>query len=204
MLRALLCAVLMVTFANIAPAPATADDSTPIDAEQYIDAAFLSGMRAWMANPILAVTLNGQNKQHAGLTDAQILQLDDQWVKERQAEDQPLISARLSSPLSIFLLRVQALSEGIYTEIIVTDNRGLNAGQNVTTSDYWQGDEDKFKKTYEVGPDAVFIDKPEFHEATKTWRVQVNMTVTDPVSREKIGAATVDVNLTEMKRRATS
>ncbi len=161
-------------------------------------------MRAWMANPILAVTLHGQNKQHASISEAQILKLDEQWVREREAEDQPLISARLSSPLSVFLLRVQALSEGIYTEIIVTDNRGLNAGQNVTTSDYWQGDEDKFKKTYEVGPDAVFIDKPEFHEATKTWRVQVNMTVTDPSTREKIGAATVEVNLTEMKRRATS
>jgi hypothetical protein len=193
---------MMVSFINITPA--TADESSPIDAEQFIDEAFLNGMRAWMANPILSVTLNGQNKQHASLTNAEILQLDDQWVREREAEDQPLISARLSSPLSIFLLRVQALSSGIYTEIIVTDNRGLNAGQNVTTSDYWQGDEDKFKKTFEVGPDAVFIDKPEFHEATRTWRVQVNMTVTDPSSKEKIGSATVDVNLTEMKRRATS
>lgn len=202
MLRAFLCAILTVTFLHITPV--IADESSSIDAEQLVDEAFLNEMRAWMANPILSVTLNEQNKQHAGLTNAEILQLDDQWVRERQAEDRPLISARLSSPLSIFLLRVQALSEGIYTEIIVTDNRGLNAGQNVTTSDYWQGDEDKFKKTYEVGPDAVFIDKPEFHEGTKTWRVQVNMTVTDPVSREKIGTATIDVNLTEMKRRATS
>ena len=202
MLRAVLCAIAAGTFVNITSA--AADQANPIAAEQYIDEAFLNGIRAWMSNPILAVTLKGQNKLHTGMSSSQITQLDDQWRREREADDQPLISATLSSPLSIYLTRIQAQSTGVFAEIIVTDNRGLNAGQSSITGDYWQGDEDKFQKTYDVGPDAVFIDKPEYNEATKSWRVQVNMTVVDPNSKEKLGAATVEVNLTELQRRATS
>lgn len=184
--------------------PAAAQQASPIEPEQVIDSAMLDRMRAWIANPIIAVTLRAQNKRHSGFTQAQIDELDKAWRKEAAAQEQPLISATLTSPLSIFLLRVQAVSQGAYAEIFVMDNRGLNAGQSVVTTDYWQGDEDKFQKTFGVGPDAVFIDKPEFHEATKSWRAQVNMTVVDPNTKEKLGAITVEVNLTEMMRRKTS
>lgn len=184
--------------------PATAQQPAPIDPAEVIDGAMLERMRQWIANPILAVTLRAQNKRHSGFMQSQIDALDGQWRKETKAQDQPLISATLTSPLSIFLLRVQAASQGAYSELFVMDNRGLNVGQSTVTSDYWQGDEDKFKKTYDVGPDAVFIDKPEFDAATKAWRSQVSMTIVDPDTKQKIGAVTVEVNLTEMLRRKTS
>jgi hypothetical protein len=201
-LKAFFLAVLAILAAL--PLPAAAQQPSPIEPAQVIDDAVLGRMREWIANPILAVTLRAQNKRHIGLTQAQINDLDGQWRKEAKAQDQPLISATLTSPLSIFLLRVQAVSQGAYSELFVMDNRGLNAGQSVVTSDYWQGDEPKFQKTFDVGPDAVFIDKPEFNEATKTWRAQVSMTVVDPDTKQKIGAITVEVNLTEMLRRKTS
>ena len=106
----------------------------------------------------------------------------------------------LTSPLSSYLTRVQAASLGLFSEIFVMDSVGLNVGQSATTSDYWQGDEAKFQKTYPVGPDAVFIDEAEFNEETGTWRAQVNLTVTDPEGNS-IGAATVELNLTELQRR---
>ena len=183
---------------------AVADQSPPMRAEQLIDSAAIQTLREWIANPIMALSINAQNARHAKLTNDQIEQLDKQWRNEREAQDQPLIAATLSSPLSIYLLRIQALSNGAYNEIIAMDNRGLNVGQSATTSDYWQGDEAKFQKTYEVGPDAVFIDEPEFDEKTKCWNAQVNLTVTDPDTKRKIGAITVQVNLTELQRRATS
>ena len=184
--------------------PAAAQQPAPIEPQQIIDSAFIARIREWAANPILAVTLRAQNKRHATIAQAQIDELDGRWRKETKAEDQPLISATLTSPLSIFLLRVQAASLGTYAEVFVMDNKGLNAGQSTVTSDYWQGDEDKFKKTFNVAPDAVFIDKPEYNEATKSWRAQVSLTLVDPDSKEKIGAITIEVNLTEMLRRKTS
>src|SRR3546814_12380468 len=91
----------------------------------------------------------------------------------------------MSSPLSGYLLRIQAASAGLYTELFVITAKGLNAGQSSVTADYWQADEAKFQKTYDVAPDAVFVDEPEFHEAPATWRCQTNMTLTD----EEIGKA---------------
>ena len=80
------------------------------------------------------------------------------------------------------------------------DDKGLNVGQSSITSDYWQGDEGKFQKTYPEGADAVFIDEAELNEDTKTWRAQVNLTVVDE-AKKPIGAVTVEVNLTELARR---
>ena len=105
----------------------------------------------------------------------------------------------LSSPLSGYLTRIQANSLGLYSEIFVIDAKGLNAGQSAITSDYWQGDEAKWQKTFKVGHDAVFIDDPEFNKETGTWRAQLNMTLAK--DGNAIGSLTVEINLTELERR---
>lgn len=79
------------------------------------------------------------------------------------------------------------------------DDKGLNAGQSSVTTDYWQGDEDKYLKTFPHGVDALFIDKPEIDKETGTERVQVNMTLADGTA--PVGALTVEINLTELRRR---
>ena len=104
----------------------------------------------------------------------------------------------LSSPLSNYFIAIQARSFGLYTEIFVMDAKGLNAGQSAITSDYWQGDEAKWQKTFPVGAEAVFIDKPEIG-ATGTENVQVNLAIAE--GKSVVGAITVEVNLTELKRR---
>jgi hypothetical protein len=85
--------------------------------------------------------------------------------------------------------------------MFVMDEKGLNVGQSSVTSDYWQGDEGKYQKTFQVGANAVFIDEAEFNDDTKTWRAQLNFTVVDPASGKPIGAATIEMNLTELERR---
>jgi hypothetical protein len=163
----------------------------------------IRSVRDFASTPVVRLTLAELNDRQAGLDRAAIDTLDKQWREEREADDQPLITAVLSSPLSGYLLRIQAGSAGLYTEIFVITAKGLNAGQSSITSDYWQADEAKFQKTFDVGPDAVFVDEPEFHEATATWRVQVNLTLTDDAGA-KIGAVTAEVNLTELARRAAA
>ena len=80
------------------------------------------------------------------------------------------------------------------------DDRGLNAGQSAVTTDFYQGDEAKWQKTFPKGAGAVFVDEPEFHADSGTWRTQVNLSVEDADHRP-IGAATFEVNLTELARR---
>lgn len=165
-----------------------------------IDDAVMDQVRAWLLVPVVYLTLDAQNERYASVGSADISRLDAQWMSEREADVQPLIASTLNNPLSTYLTQVQAASAGLFTEIFVIDAKGLNAGQSSITSDFWQGDEAKFQKTFDVGAGAIFVDEPEFHSATGTWRAQANLTIQN-ASGTPIGAATVEVNLTELARR---
>jgi hypothetical protein len=156
-------------------------------------------VRQWSSSPVVLLSLEASNERYANLDQAAIDALDGQWKAEREVEDQPLITAVLSSPLSNYLTRIQADSQGLFTAIFVMDGSGLNAGQSAITSDFWQGDEAKWQKTYQVGSDAVFIDEVEINEDTGAEIAQLNMAIAQ--DGKVVGAITVDVNVTELRRR---
>ncbi len=185
----------------------TGTTAAAVEADKGLTAALITEdvievIREQLSNPLVAMSIKMQNELRADLGQSEVVALDNVWRAELKTARQPLIAATLSSPLSTYLTRLQARSVGLYVEIFVTDAYGLNVGQSSITSDYWQGDEAKWQKTYPVGPDAVFIDEAEWHEDSRTWRAQVSMTMTDPASGMAIGAATIELNLTELQRRA--
>lgn len=186
---------------HLISAPASADSgAAEAAARTLVDDAFVADIRGWAESNVFRMTLDRRNRDAGDLDQARIDELDKTWRAEREQTDQPLITSVLTSPLSAFLTRIQARSLGLYSEIFVMDRNGLNAGQSAITSDYWQGDEAKFQKTYDVGADAVFLDESEFNEETGTWRAQLNLTLHDEAGRA-IGAITVEINLTELARR---
>lgn len=166
-----------------------------------IDRAFIEDIRAWVAAPTVHLILRAQNDRNRELGEERILALDAQWRAETKAAEQPIIAQLMGNPLSQYLLQIQARSLGLYSEIFIMDAKGLNVGQSSVTTDYWQGDEAKWQKTFAVGPDAVFVDKVEFDDETRTHRAQVNLTIVDPETRQSSGAITVEVNLDELRRR---
>lgn len=168
--------------------------------KSLIDSTVVREVRGWLSKPVVEIAIMAQNKRYRGLSSNEITALDNQWRRERETYLQPLIASILNNPLSTYLTQIQAMSGGVFTEIFVTDSKGLNVGQSAITSDFWQGDEAKFQKTYDVSSNAVFIDEPEYHQESKTWRSQLNLTLVDE-SGTSIGAATVEINLTELKRR---
>jgi hypothetical protein len=177
---------------HLPPSPALIDDRV------------LGEVRAFLQSEIVIMSLEAQNRRHVGIGQAAIDDLDRNWVAERTAQLQPLVARTMSNPLSTYLKQVQAGTLGLYVEIFVMDAHGLNVGQSSVTSDYWQGDEAKYQKTFRVGPAALFIDQPEFNAETATWRAQVNLTLVRPSDGKPIGAATVEINLTELARRAAA
>jgi len=166
-----------------------------------IDIKIIEQVRSYLTSDIVQMSVTDQNHRYRNRDAEQIRTLDDQWRKETEAAAKPLISATLSNPLSAYLTRIQAHSNGLFTEIFVMDNKGLNVGQSSISSDYWQGDEDKWQKTYSAGTGAIFVDAPEYDADLRAWLVQVNLSVDDPKLRAPIGAATFQVNLSELQRR---
>ena len=77
-------------------------------------------------------------------------------------------------------------------------DKGLNVGQSDPTSDYWQGDEAKWKKTFKVGPNAVHVSEAEMDDSTQMLQSQASVTITDPATGKAIGAITVGINLNEL------
>lgn len=155
----------------------------------------LDGINAWLSNSVVIDGIKEQNDRHAGLTQNDIDRLDKQWRAETKAVYQPLIGAILAKPLSEYLTKVKAESQGLYSEIFVMDNRGLNVGQSDATSDYWQGDEVKWQNTYLVGAGTVFIDEIEHDESAQTFQSQVSLSIIDPATNDVIGAVTVGLDV---------
>jgi hypothetical protein len=166
-----------------------------------IDPAVIESIKSYLASDIVQLSVLDQNQRYRDRSTADIETLDQQWRRETQADAKPLISSTLTNPLSAYLTRIQAHSNGMFTEIFVMDDKGLNVGQSSISTDYWQGDEDKWQKTYAAGAGSIFIDQPEYNDGTRSWHVQVNLSVDDPATRKVIGAATFEINLNEMRRR---
>ena len=174
--------------------PVLADDAPVKEVENYVK----SNLVSWLGDKVVISALKQQNTKHASLSEEEIKKLDKQWRAEVDAAQKPLIDSVLKNELSAFLSKKKTDAKGVITEIFVMDVKGLNVGQSDVTSDYWQGDEAKWQKTFQVGPEAVFFDKIEKDESTQTLQMQVSVSIKDPETGKVIGAATVGINVDEL------
>lgn len=184
MLRATLTALTLAI-----ATPMMAADAPPAMAS-YIE----SDLKGWINDPQIVAGITAQNAATSGLSQDEIITRDTAWRDEVGSASTPMIDSVLSTPLSAFLREHVANSEGRITEVFVMDSRGLNVASSAVTSDYWQGDEAKFQKTYEIGANAMFVDEIELDESTQTYQGQASFAITDPASGQVIGAITVGLN----------
>jgi hypothetical protein len=172
--------------------------STSVVADEYsaaLEKLANGDIRSWAQDPAVISAIKEQNKKSADLQQSDIDKLDKDWRAETKGGDMPMINSVLSNELSGYLKGVKEKSQGTYTEIFVMDMKGLNVGQSDVTSDYWQGDEAKWEKSYGAGPKGVLIDDVEFDDSSQTYQSQVSISIVDPDSNQTIGAVTVGVNV---------
>jgi hypothetical protein len=190
----ILTAMLVATTAAFAPIAATAEEAHVAPVKEFISA----NVEAWLTDPVVVGAIKEQNAKTSGLSQADVDKLDQDWRAQATAADKPFVNEVLARELSKFLMEKKEGSEGMITEMFVMDAKGLNVGQSDVTSDYIQGDEDKWQKTYPVGPDAVFIDEVEFDDSSGHFQSQANVTVTDPATGQAIGAITLGINVEKL------
>lgn len=183
-------AILLLGLAPLDAALAAAPDHAA-----RIEALVAEGLRTDVASPVVVEALKARNAANAGVDQAAIDKLDATWRAEVEAGGGPMVAETLASPVSEALRKIQAAHGGLLTELFVMDNLGLVVGESDPTSDYWQGDEAKWSRTYPVGPAALFIDEVEFDDSTQTMQAQASFTIADPATGAAIGAVTVGVNV---------
>lgn len=176
---------------TVGASPALAEDEYVAAARAYVE----QHVVPFLSEAVVVDAINAQNAKFAGLQQADVDALDQKWRAEVEAGDKPMIDEALASPLSKFLVEQREKSEGVITELFVTDGKGLNVGQSDPTSDYWQGDEAKWQKSFQAGPGTVFVDEVEKDESTQQLQTQVSATIVDPKTGAAIGAITVGLNV---------
>jgi hypothetical protein len=126
-----------------------------------------------------------------------IFTLDKRWRATEGVD--AWIGRFLNNPCATYLKKVQKEHKKggrfLYSEIFVMDKQGNIVAESNKTSDYWQGDEDKFVKSFADGKGAIFIDKPSFDESVQAYLIQVSVPILNPYTGGAIGAMTVGVDL---------
>lgn len=152
-----------------------------------------------LSNDVVTMSITEQNGKHISLSQNDVDTLDTTWRDEVERGGGDMTQKTLSSDLSVYLQKVVNDAGGLFTEVFVMDNKGLNVGQSGLTSDFWQGDEAKWQETYQKGADAMHVSEVEFDESTQTYQVQVSFAIVDPATAKVIGAATFAVDAEELE-----
>ena len=137
---------------------------------------------------LIVKAVKAQNAK--GMSLKSIKEMDEKWKNTAGIAD--FMKALMESECGLYLRRVQKANP-FYAEIFVTDNQGANVCQTDKTSDYWQGDEAKFKNSFSGGKGAVFVDEVEFDDSTQTYVSQVSVPVME--NGKAIGAITFGVDI---------
>ncbi len=169
----------------------------PVHANEFAPAMqdFLDNqIMGWAQSEAIVSAINAQNARTAGFDQARIDSLDTAWRAEVGAPDTPTISPVMDNPASDYLRQQVESAGGTITEVFIMDAHGLNVAASSVTSDYWQGDEDKFQKTYGMGAGASHLGEVEFDESTQTYQGQISITIVDPATGQAIGAMTIGVD----------
>ena len=141
--------------------------------------------------PVIVAAVKAENAK--GKTLDQIKAMDKKWKATPGITDN--MQALMDSECGRFLITVLD-SQPYFAEIFVMDNQGANVAMTDKTSDYWQGDEAKFQKSYNSGTGSVFVDEVEFDDSAQAYLCQVSVPVKD--GGKVIGAITIGVDVDQI------
>lgn len=145
-------------------------------------------------NPLLVRAVRQQNAQ--GLNQEEIARRDNAWRSSKELT--PFKLSLQTSPAGRFL-RSQIERSSSFNEAFLTDNQGANVAAFPATSDYWQGDEEKWTAAFNGGDGRVFIGGLELDESTNTVAAQVSAPVLD--RGKTIGVLVVGVTINYLQTR---
>ncbi len=144
------------------------------------------------AKPEIIEAVKASNARQ--LSKEQVLELDEKWIKlkGRLPEADQIKNSKASA-----VLATEMKMQSYFKEAILTGNQGETVAMNIVTTDYWQGDEEKFTAIFDTNlpsrkPDS-HISRARWDDSTKAMIAQVSVPVYD--GDHMIGTLTVGVDL---------
>lgn len=120
-------------------------------------------------NPALIQAVRRQNAERLAID--KIKQRDDDWKATKNLT--PLKRSLQENGAGKMLKRYVSRNPSL-NEAFLTDNQGANVAAFPATSDYWQGDEEKWTTSFNKGAGRLILGPVEHDESTNTLAVQVS------------------------------
>jgi hypothetical protein len=126
-------------------------------------------------------------------SEAEIRRLDAEWTRDASHA----LRGELSRGACADRLRELTKADPNVVEVILMDRNGANVCISRETSDYWQGDEPKFQKTF--GQDKeLHVDEPALDQSTGVYAIQLSVLVRD--GGQKAGALTLGLRVRKQQQ----
>ena len=173
-----------IALAALSSAPSLASPQTHAAAVKQAGYARVALAHAIASDPEVRKAVAAKNAE--GETPAAVEGKDREWGSS------PARRKAFTNGPCADRLRAMTRDDPLVVEVILMDERGANVCLTRETSDYWQGDEAKWEKTFVEGHDP-FVDEPAFDASSATYAVQLSVPVAQGARR--IGALTITLKV---------
>lgn len=151
-------------------------------------------VRIFSNNPVLVKAVQNQNAEKLSLDT--IKQRDREW--SNTGEPTSFMLSLQQNKAGVFLKK-RIDTNSAFSEAFLTDNQGANVAMYPPTSDYWQGDEEKWTASFNGGKGQVFVGKIEQDASTGTASTQISVPVID--QNKTIGVLVMGIKLDYIKEK---
>ncbi len=125
-------------------------------------------------NPVFIAELKKQNAMGRSLDE--IKSIDTQWSNAE--EELPIMIELMSNPAAGEITKVFKPMAQV-GEVFLMDNQGANAALNALTSDFWQGDEAKWKNSFNKGQGGIDVGEAKLDKSTNEVLQQISLPIAD-------------------------
>jgi hypothetical protein len=125
---------------------------------------------------------------------AEITRIDNEWMKAESLL--PIQKEKMNNVTAGELKKLAAKMPAVL-EAFVMDDQGGVVGENNLTSDYWQGDEEKWTGSFNKGKGGVDAGKEKFDKSANATIQQVSLPIIDKGGKV-IGAVTWGVAVSKL------
>ncbi|MDH5353394.1 MAG: PDC sensor domain-containing protein [Gammaproteobacteria bacterium] len=145
-------------------------------------------------SPDIIDAVKNQNSVSIAMSD--IKKRDELWTGD--SNDSIELKRSITDNNIAQYLKRRVQNNDSIDEVFITDNQGANVAAYPATSDYWQGDEEKWTASFNNGEGKVFIGPLEEDQSTNTAQVQISVPIFD--QQQTIGVLVMGVSVDYLNR----
>ena len=148
-------------------------------------------------NSLIVNAVKEANNNNKDIPSSTVKKLDAKWMKSTDMD--PYTKSLMTNECAKLLLILKESGYG-FSEIFVTDARGLNVAMTNKTSDYYQADEDWWIQAFDNGRGRSYYGNIEYDESAMSEAVPIYVPVWNPDDGKAIGVVKAVVDIGAVKR----